>query len=248
MYKRQVQPSRSTLAGGIEILEENADQEVENVLYRGTQKGMKRLEKRQRRVALGDVTSQKANKIHNAIHNKFHLTRNYFDKENIHSPAIQKEQKNTGDDERNCLLVDSSDDSFTDEEQGDEYDIDDLLSRRIKDQQLQTSEVYEDSDGEMQEASEEDVENAVEPLSPINNDEIQNELDKAFEKYFQSVPNPLDDDTNDVVMVVEYASDIFYYLRELEVKYRPNPYYMQNQIELTWPFRRTMIDLSLIHI
>ncbi|AJV66396.1 ALS_1a_G0037850.mRNA.1.CDS.1 [Saccharomyces cerevisiae] len=238
-----VQPPQSTLIGDIEIQDENANQEVKNVLYQGVQKGIKRLEKRQRRVALGDVTSQKANKIHNAIHNKFHQTKNNFEIENIRSSALVKEQqRDLRDEDSDYFLIDSSEGSSTDDEQVNEDAIDDLLSRRVNDQQIQADEVYEDFDGEMQDVIEEDVDSQIEPLSPINNDEIQTELDRAFEKYFRSVPNPLDDDTHDVVMVVEYASDIFYYLRELEVKYRPNPYYMQNQVELTWPFRRTMID------
>lgn len=239
-----VQPPQSTLIGDIEIQDENANQEVKNVLYQGVQKGIKRLEKRQRRVALGDVTSQKANKIHNAIHNKFHQTKNNFEIENIRSSALVKEQqRDVRHEDSDYFLIDSSEGSSTDDEQVNEDAIDDLLSRRVNDQQIQADEVYEDFDGEMQDVIEEDVDSQIEPLSPINNDEIQTELDRAFEKYFRSVPNPLDDDTHDVVMVVEYASDIFYYLRELEVKYRPNPYYMQNQVELTWPFRRTMIDI-----
>ncbi|CAI1587133.1 hypothetical protein SEUBUCD646_0L02680 [Saccharomyces eubayanus] len=235
---RTVQPPRSTLTDGSDILNENTDQEAENLLYHEFQKSTKGPERRQGRVALGDVTSQKANRIHNAIKNKFHQARNGFDKENIQSTLLKQEY--TGDNEDEDFILDSCEDSSTDE--GNKYDIDDLLTQRVKNQQLQTSQMYEDSDGEMIETTEEDEDSVLEPLSPINNDEIQNELDKAFEKYFQSVPDPLDDDTHDVVMVVEYASEIFYYLKELEVKYRPNPYYMQNQVELTWPFRRTMID------
>lgn len=155
---------------------------------------------------------------------------------------VKEQQRDVRDEDSDYFLIDSSEGSSTDDEQVNEDAIDDLLSRRVNDQQIQADEVYEDFDGEMQDVIEEDVDSQIEPLSPINNDEIQTELDRAFEKYFRSVPNPLDDDTHDVVMVVEYASDIFYYLRELEVKYRPNPYYMQNQVELTWPFRRTMID------
>ncbi|CAI4046400.1 B-type cyclin CLB4 SKDI_12G2440 [Saccharomyces kudriavzevii IFO 1802] len=237
---RTVQLSRSTLRDGIEVLNESRDQEIENELNREVHKGIGRPEKIQGRVALGDVTSQKANKIHNAIQNKFHQAKNGFDKENIQTSVQPKEQKYTVDDESDDFLIDSFEDS--DGEQGNEYDIDDLLTQRIEDQQLQNGELYEDSDGEMQNATEEEDYVVVEPLSPVNNDEIQYELDKAFEKYFQSVPDPLDDDTHDVVMVLEYASDIFYYLRELEVKYRPNPYYMQNQVEITWPYRQTMID------
>ncbi|CAI4047745.1 hypothetical protein SUVZ_12G2490 [Saccharomyces uvarum] len=235
---RTVQPPRSTLRDGIDILSEDTDQEAENLVYRGFQKSTKEPERRQGRVALGDVTSQKANRIHNAIKNKFQQARNGFDKENIQSTLLKQEY--TGDDEDDDFILDGCEESSTDE--GNKYNIDDLLTQRVRKQQLQTSQMYEDSDGEMIETTEEDVDSTFEPLSPINNDDIQNELDRAFEKYFQSVPDPLDDDTHDVVMAVEYASEIFYYLKELEVKYRPNPYYMQNQVELTWPFRRTMID------
>lgn len=63
-----------------------------------------------------------------------------------------------------------------------------MLSRRVNDQQIQADEVYEDFDGEMHDVIEEDVDSQIEPLSPINNDEIQTELDRAFENIFGRFP------------------------------------------------------------
>lgn len=81
-----------------------------------------------------------------------------------------------------------------------------------------------------------------EPLSPVYTSKSQILLDEAFQEYHRDVPDPLDDDTYDVVMVVELSNEIFEYMRKLEIKYRPNPYYMNSQPELKWSYRSTLID------
>ena len=52
----------------------------------------------------------------------------------------------------------------------------------------------------------------------------------------------LDDEAMDPTMVAEYADEIFAYLRELEVKLLPNPYYMEDQHELQWSMRAVLMD------
>ncbi|KAI5839826.1 cyclin-like protein [Morchella snyderi] len=55
--------------------------------------------------------------------------------------------------------------------------------------------------------------------------------------------NDLDDeDADDPLMVSEYVSEIFDYLREIEPATQPNPDYMDHQDELKWKMRGILID------
>lgn len=51
-----------------------------------------------------------------------------------------------------------------------------------------------------------------------------------------------DDDWDDPLMVAEYATEIFEYLRDLEVRSIPNPQYMSHQDDLEWKTRGILID------
>lgn len=77
---------------------------------------------------------------------------------------------------------------------------------------------------------------------PPYNVEIEEELKKAEAAYSRSYLDPMDDDNYDSVMVVELAPGIFQYLRYLEVKYCPNPHYMNMQTELKPSYRSTLLD------
>ncbi|EDO15256.1 hypothetical protein Kpol_461p10 [Vanderwaltozyma polyspora DSM 70294] len=115
--------------------------------------------------------------------------------------------------------------------------VDDQLSDKFEGQ-IDEDEVNEDEDEE-----DDFAETANrEPLSPMHNEEIQETLDAAFKECYRDTPDPMDDDTYDVVMVSELSNDIFKYLRELEQRYKPNPYYMSSQSELKWSYRSTLID------
>ncbi|XP_053168889.1 cyclin-A1 isoform X2 [Hemicordylus capensis] len=46
----------------------------------------------------------------------------------------------------------------------------------------------------------------------------------------------------DVMSVVEYAEDIYLYLREAEVRYRPKPCYMRKQPDITLSMRAILVD------
>lgn len=50
------------------------------------------------------------------------------------------------------------------------------------------------------------------------------------------------DDLEDTLMVAEYATDIFEYLRDLELNSLPNPEYMAHQDDLEWKTRGILID------
>lgn len=60
-------------------------------------------------------------------------------------------------------------------------------------------------------------------------------------------PKPLhadldSEDLDDPLMVAEYATEIFEYLRDLEVRCIPNPQYMSHQDDLEWKTRGILID------
>jgi G2/mitotic-specific cyclin 2 len=50
------------------------------------------------------------------------------------------------------------------------------------------------------------------------------------------------DDVDDPLMVAEYATEIFEYLRDLECKSIPNPQYMAHQDDLEWKTRGILVD------
>ncbi|KAL1918048.1 uncharacterized protein VTP21DRAFT_3314 [Calcarisporiella thermophila] len=51
-----------------------------------------------------------------------------------------------------------------------------------------------------------------------------------------------EDDYLDTTMVAEYATEIFQYMRELELRYMPDPDYMERQTEVQWSMRTVLID------
>ncbi|KAK7203131.1 cyclin-like protein [Myxozyma melibiosi] len=66
---------------------------------------------------------------------------------------------------------------------------------------------------------------------------LQSEEAKALEPDYEG-----DEDWYDVSMVSEYSEEIFVYMRELEIKSRPNPAYMDNQTEIHWSMRSILVD------
>ncbi|KAI5919250.1 cyclin-like protein [Camillea tinctor] len=75
---------------------------------------------------------------------------------------------------------------------------------------------------------------------------------KAEEEFLAAAPVPFvypegvkdldSEDLDDPVMAAEYATDIFEYMRDLEVKSQPNPQYMHHQDDLEWKTRGILID------
>ena len=82
----------------------------------------------------------------------------------------------------------------------------------------------------------------VVPLYPKVDEESQRQLEAAFQQYFSPQPNLDDEDTFDPVMVVEYSRDIFKYMNDLELKYRPHSNYMKFQTDLRWSYRSVLIN------
>ena len=56
------------------------------------------------------------------------------------------------------------------------------------------------------------------------------------------VPDLDEDDRDDPIMVAEYATEIFNYLRDLESQTRPNPDYMDHQEQVDWRDRDILND------
>lgn len=80
------------------------------------------------------------------------------------------------------------------------------------------------------------------PLKIHSDLEVNSILAEAHKMYFQQTPDLMDEDTYDVVMVAELADGIFDYMRELEIRYKPNPNYIHYQKELRWSYRRILLD------
>lgn len=84
------------------------------------------------------------------------------------------------------------------------------------------------------------LEIAKEPATTTNPDI---KLESKPSKYDHGPFDEIDDeDRDDPLMVAEYATEIFDYLRELERKAIPNPRYMRHQDELEWSTRGILVD------
>lgn len=96
------------------------------------------------------------------------------------------------------------------------------------------------------EDEDEDVEDDLiynEPLSPVLTDSIKKEIDRIYSKFSRDTLDPNDEDTYDVTMVAEYGNRIFNYLHSLEIRYKPNPRYIEEvQDDLLWEHRATLMD------
>ncbi|KAL0254634.1 B-type cyclin [Diplodia seriata] len=55
-------------------------------------------------------------------------------------------------------------------------------------------------------------------------------------------PEDIEDEAWDTSMVAEYGDEIFDYMRKLEDRMRPNPFYMDNQSEIQWSMRSVLMD------
>lgn len=81
------------------------------------------------------------------------------------------------------------------------------------------------------------------PMSPVMNERVYEEIARAYRKYSRDTLDPDDEDTYDITMVAEYGNQIFNYLHKLEIKFAPDPHYMDKiQTELMWDHRSTLMD------
>lgn len=106
--------------------------------------------------------------------------------------------------------------------------------------------IHEDVSEDVNEEEDEDdassTSHSNEPLLLVSTEESTRAVQLAYQDLYSDTPDPLDEDTYDLVMVVEYSHEVFQYLHELEEKYKPHPRYMHFQPELKWSYRATLID------
>lgn len=82
-----------------------------------------------------------------------------------------------------------------------------------------------------------------EPMSPIMNREIANEITQIYSIFDSQAVDERDEDMYDISMVTEYGKSIFNYLHELEIKYKPNPKYIEEvQHEVIWEHRAVLLE------
>ncbi|KAF6013174.1 hypothetical protein HII12_001889 [Brettanomyces bruxellensis] len=117
--------------------------------------------------------------------------------------------------------------------------------KETEDEELSDSENRDDlTEDDMDNVEEEDeAEESVcyvnEPMSPIVRIKEYKEIARAYSRYSRDTLDPDDEDTYDIAMVAEYGNEIFNYLHKLEIKYAPNPHYMEggtDGISLGSPF------------
>ncbi|KAK8089128.1 cyclin B [Apiospora hydei] len=73
-------------------------------------------------------------------------------------------------------------------------------------------------------------------------DDVKPEPADEKDIYPPGVTNLDSEDMDDPLMAAEYATEIFEYLRDLEVKSVPNPEYMEHQDDLEWKTRGILVD------
>ncbi|KAH7041972.1 cyclin-like protein [Macrophomina phaseolina] len=80
-------------------------------------------------------------------------------------------------------------------------------------------------------------------LAPRFTARTRRELEEAA-VYVEATKTPedIEDEAWDTSMVAEYGDEIFDYMRQLEDRMRPNPFYMENQAEIQWSMRSVLMD------
>lgn len=187
------------------------------------------------RVALSDVTSQISNRPLPVSSST--ISQDSLDRIKKVGNMVRNE---------NYFMQDEGEGVTIDEEENDLRSLRESQSdsaMQVELQREQVSSVGEADEGDEDEYNEVESEDEVkEPLFPEVTTRSQTILEEAYQKYHRDTADPMDDDTYDVVMVAELSKDIFGYMKELEMKYRPNPHYMTSQPELKWSYRSTLID------
>ncbi len=118
-----------------------------------------------------------------------------------------------------------------DEEMSDLENRDDLTEDEVENKEEEADE------------AEEPVCYENEPMSPIVNEKVYKGITRAYRRYSRDTLDPDDEDTYDISMVAEYGNEIFNYMHKLEIKYAPNPHYMEEvQTELVWDHRATLMN------
>lgn len=84
-----------------------------------------------------------------------------------------------------------------------------------------------------------DKENTTAVIETVEKPEIKPKVEADLSEEIRDLDA---EDYDDPLMVAEYATEIFEYLREVEVSSIPNPDYMEHQDDLEWKTRGILVD------
>lgn len=80
-------------------------------------------------------------------------------------------------------------------------------------------------------------------FNPSNNQKAAAEIAEAKNHVdVTRTAEDIEDEQWDTSMVAEYGDEIFDYMREMEARMSPNPFYMEMQAEIQWSMRGVLID------
>ncbi|WLF81409.1 B-type cyclin [Lodderomyces elongisporus] len=166
------------------------------------------------------------------------------DKENKFGDYLNTSDLPTHDQEGDATLLRSIEVEQETEKEQERDEIEPVdYSRMINDEPLDEHEEVDVAEEELKHQQRVRSENKHVPMKPIYTPSSHAELRRIVAKYSRDTLDPEDEDTYDATMVAEYAPEIFNYMRKLEQKYMPDPYYMENmQSELKWEMRAVLID------
>ncbi|GMM44770.1 B-type cyclin [Pichia kluyveri] len=202
------------------------------------------------RTVLGVVPESALNSF-NQQHNNQNIHQQY--NQNHHNIINNNNNNTSNNNVRNKIpvLIDNQSHDTITESPLTSSDVDDVMetSNINNDQEnyIPETDYYNDylveEDEEDENEYEDDDLTTHTPLSPILTDSIRNEIDRVYSKFSRETLDPNDEDTYDVTMVAEYGNRIFNYLHSLEIKYKPNPRYIEEiQDDILWEHRATLID------
>ncbi|SCU92071.1 LADA_0F14114g1_1 [Lachancea dasiensis] len=212
-----------------------------------------------RRVALGDVTSQTNipthNKAQTGLYSRQLNIRDSPDRASSSQPTHPQVAKQAPQNAIGDILDDITEDRMEDYNEshgaaipdgkihGDaddkgEKDTATALAAAGAEAEIDIDENYNEVEG----SETSSISSDSEPIVLVHTEESRRAILLAHQQLHSDAIDPLDEDTYDLVMVVEYAHEIFHYLHEIEKKFQAHPRYMQFQPELKWSYRSTLID------
>ncbi|KAH3902667.1 cyclin family protein SCDLUD_000250 [Saccharomycodes ludwigii] len=187
------------------------------------------------RAALTDVTSK--------INNRYSigsqtLNMNNNNTYNVNNLYYEYQQNITNTSSKVPYPQDSEAEGEGQERDEEEENIDEEVNNVT----LETPEIHENQEGGQDHQHYDEYEDQLRPMMPVVTKSDVTELTDIFNKFYTPKPDPMDEDTYDATMVVEYAPEIFNYLHKQELKLSPDPLYMDYQPELKWKYRATLFN------
>jgi G2/mitotic-specific cyclin 2 len=82
-------------------------------------------------------------------------------------------------------------------------------------------------------------------IKPEPSEAFDDDDELSLEEFTKNAKDLDEEDMDDPLMVAEYVTEIFEYMKELEINTMPNPKYMDDQGELEWKMRGILVDWLL---